>query len=515
MRLTLAMLLVPGFASVACAQQAPRVIVAEIHPTVIDGTIREYSSAPPDIILTPQGEGARRGRLWIRNIGKGLMIAGDIEGGPPDFPHDQDSLLAKDHIEIWLAAGVDPVLPPIGWGNQFGENTLADGADSCADDVEPPRDSSPEALRACREWAVKQQKYRRYFERLFLRQWLLAPDYATESFAVPAYEEIVSRFASKAEIPEALKPRGKPKFSYSPSARGYTFQVLIPYEIFPPLPSLDLRDVRLLVDVFSAAPAGKKMGALSSSSPARVWAKPETFNLLRIDPPRLFHMTPCDLPLNGTDIYGHMRDAWFIPRAEQEGAYESDALLIVNGAAGYRYDPAGLSPAIRPVHDFWISVSAGEWICGPPLTHKKNNQRTASEHRVDAEGLATHRLPTGDLLVKDGPSASYSEFGSGECGGCPYTDLTIYRLASDHKFYKVLQLGGIIAGRGSSPADQDFAISPDWSQITEYDYYQDASDEKDPGSWSSTTYCLKDSSYEKCGEKTDVLPPNPRTLKEL
>jgi hypothetical protein len=516
MRFTLAVLFVLVFASVVCAGQAPRVTVAEIHPTVIGGSINEYTSAPPDIILSPQGEGARRGRLWIRNIGKGLLIAGDIEGGPPDFPRDKDSLLAKDHVEIWLTAGVAPVLPPIGWGHQFGENTLPEGADSCADDLEPPRDSSPEALQACREWAAKQQKYRRYFQRLFLRQWLLAPDYTIESFAAPAYEEIASRFASKEEIPQALKPRGTPKFWHSPSAKGYTFQILIPYGIFPPLPSLDLRDLRLLVDVFGAATAGKKMGAFSGSSPARVWARPETFNMLRIDPPRVFHMTPCDLPLNGTDIYGNVRDAWFIPPEEQKGEYESDAFLIVNGAAGYRYEPAGLSPVIRSIHDFWISVSPGEWICGPPLTHKKDNQMTAFEQRVGAEGLATHRLPNGDLLVKDGPSVSYSEFGSGECGGCPYTDLTIYRLASDNKFYKVLQLGEIISGRGSAPADQDFTVSPDWSQITEYDYYLGQDDGKgDTGSWSSTTYCLKDSHYEKCGERSAVVPPNPRTLKEL
>jgi hypothetical protein len=493
------------------AQQTPRVTVTEIHPTAIDAAINEYTSTPPDIILTPQGEEARRGRLWIRNIGKGLLIAGDIEGGPPDFPRNKDSLLAKDHVEIWLTAGVDPVLPPIGWGHQFGENTLPEGPDSCADDLEAPRDSSPEAQRACREWATKQQKYRRYFQRLFLRQWLLAPDYAVESFAAPAYEEIASRFASKEEIPEVLKPRGTPKFWYSLSAKGYTFQALIPYEMFPPLPSLDLRDLRLLVDVFGAAPTGKKMGAFSGSSPARVWARPETFNLLRIDPPRVFHMTPCDLPLNGKDIYGNVRDAWFIPQEEQKGEYESDAFLIVDSAAGYRYEPAGLSPVVRPVHDFWISVSPGEWICGPPLTHKKDNQRTAFKQRVDAEGLATHRVPNGDLLVKDGPSASYSEFGSGQCGGFPYTNLIIYRLTPDNKIYEALKLGDIIAGLGSAPQDQDFTVSPDWSQITEYNQEQD--DEKgNPGTWSSTTYCLKDSRYEKCGEKSDVVPPNPRTL---
>jgi len=514
MRMSFALQAVLAFSSAVCAQRGPDVTVGEIHPATIDGSINEYTSVPPDINLTPQAEGARRGRLLDSNIGKGLLIAGDIEDGPPDFPHNKDSLLAKDHIEIWLAAAVDPALPPIGWGHQFGENTLPNGADSCVDNLEAPRDSSPEALRACREWAAKQQKYRRYFQRLFLRQWVLAPDYAIESYAAPAYEEIASRFASKQEIPELLKPRGTPRFWYSPSAKGYTFQVLIPYGIFPPLPSLDLRNLRLLVDVFSAAPAGKKMGTFSGSSPVRVWAKPETFNSLHIDPPRVFRMTPCDLPLSGTDIYGKVRDAWFIPQEEQKGEYESDAFLIVNGAAGYRYEPAGLSPNVRPIHDFWISVRPGEWVCGPQLAHKKDNQGTVFKQRVEAEGLATHRLPNEDLLVKIGPLVSYSEFGSGQCGTCPRTELDVYRLTPDNKIYEALKLGDVIAELGPSPQAQDFTVSPDWSQITEYDQEQD--DEKGtPGTWSSTTYCLKNSHYEKCGNKSDVVPPNPPILKEL
>jgi hypothetical protein len=92
MRLTLAMLVVLVFAYVVCAGQAPHVTVAEISPTVIGGSINEYTSAPPDILPTPQGEGSRTGRLWIRNTGKGLLIAGDVEGGAPDFPRDNRRL---------------------------------------------------------------------------------------------------------------------------------------------------------------------------------------------------------------------------------------------------------------------------------------------------------------------------------------------------------------------------------------------------------------------------------------
>ena len=149
MRFILANLLALVFVPVVCAQRAPRVTVTEIHPAALSGSMNEYTPAPPDIILAPQGQGARRGRLWIRNTGNGLLIVGDIEGGPPDFPGDKRSLFVKDHVEVWLAADVDAVLQPIGWGNQFGENALAKGADSCEDylkEAEAPVENSPESV---------------------------------------------------------------------------------------------------------------------------------------------------------------------------------------------------------------------------------------------------------------------------------------------------------------------------------------------------------------------------------
>jgi hypothetical protein len=290
MRAALANLLVLVLSPVVCAQETARVTVTEGHSTASRGSVNQSPSTPPDIVLVPRGEDARRGRLWILNTGNGLLIAGDIEGGRPDFPADQSSLLAKDHVEVWLAADVDPVLPPIGWGNQFGQNALERGAHSCEgylNDATVPADNSPESVQKCRERAAQQQKYRSYFQRLFLRQWLLVPGYAIESFAAPAYDQIVSRFAGDG-VPSTLNPHGTPEFQYSPSSNGYRFQILIPYVAFPPLPSLELRDLRLLVDVFSAAKPGKKMGSFSSSSPSRLWGNPGTFNGLRLNPPRVF-----------------------------------------------------------------------------------------------------------------------------------------------------------------------------------------------------------------------------------
>jgi hypothetical protein len=279
--------------------------------------------------------------------------------------------------------------------------------------------------------------------------------------------------------------------------------------------------LRLLVDVFRAVPPGKKVGGYSTSSPARVYGKPETFNTLRLDSPFYFRLTPCDLPLVASDKRGEYHPAWFLPTS-RPGQDISDTFIVVNDPAGYRYEPAGLSPTVRRTHYFWKDVGQDEWVCGPHLTYKRRGQSESFPFTISEDGFATKRLADGTLLVKTGPRVWYSEFGSGQCGACPWTDLRVFELGKDMKFYGVLSLGDVVGGPPGL-FSQDFTVSSDWSQITEYDFR--GSDNGDPPeSWSSTTWCLSENSrkgeahaysYEKCGQKEKVQPPDPPVLKEL
>lgn len=523
MRTTLAAIVFLFGATLSARQQGP-VSVPETHAANFSASIAAYSSQPPDVILTPKAKGARPGRLWIRNVDNGILIVGDIQGGPPAFSRDKASLLSQDHIEIWLAAGVDPIFPAIGWGNQFGETLLPDGPASCSSpDTEQGssmyQPGSQKSLRACRDWAAEQQNYRKYFRRLFLRQWVLGPGYAQESYATPAYQQISSRFAGlyegsiDDESPDSIRPSGAPKTWFSQSPKGYTFEALIPYSIFPPLPSLDVSDLRLLVDVFSAAKPGQKSAVFSTSSPSRVPGDPGTFNQLVLNPPRVFHMTPCDMPLTGRGVYGTEHDAWFIPGSAPLNAYQSAAFLIVNEAGGDWYDPKGLSPIIHPVHDFWTSAGPHEWVCGPQLTHTKDGRSVTFDQRIDRDGLSTRRLPNGDLLVKSGPFVdTVNQFGAGECGNCSYTSLQVFRITPDDKLNVALKLGNTLMGISPFPVEEDFKISPDWSQIVDF---QESPDQNgDDGPWSSTKYCLQDSRYVECGKQDNVPPPKSPLLNQ-
>ena len=464
--------------------------------------------APPDMRLIPHGEGARNGSVWVRNLGHSLGIWGIVDGPPPVFAQTKESVLASDHIEVWLAATADVPMPPIGWGNQFDQIELPKGEVSCTDWQKSRSGPNVEVSETeCRKWAAAQIRYRSTLKRLFVRQWLLTSDYSIESFATPAYGQIAGRLA-----PNALKPP-QPKLQMTvtvlPGDPGhYRFQIQIPYTDFPPLPALELRDLRLMVDVFSSAPAGKKVGSFSTTSPGRVWGQPGTFNHVQLDPPRVFQMSPCQAGLTGTDMYGDEHPAWFIPRSNQALGMQRDAFILVNYAHGYAYGPDGLSPVVRPVAHFWHSVGPGEWICGPRLAYSKGTTRKLFRETIDQEGLDTKRLSDGTLLIKSGPNVYYSEFGSGQCGACPRVDMGFYGLDKDLNLTEAFALDEIVGG-----GSMDLSISDDWSTITRFD--QEMTADGGAGPWSSTKLCLHGAVYEECGEQPNVRPPDPPLLKEL
>jgi hypothetical protein len=524
LRATVAFLLC-ALAPFASSQRGSAPIkVPQVLHRGFQNSITPYTDRPADLTLTPHGQGARRGDVWIQNVGIGLLVVGRVDGERPDFPRNQNLILAKDHVELWLADGKDPDLPPLGWGNQFDQVALPNGADSCADwathgaSETPAAPAAAGAEKRCRTWAETQARYRPFLKRLFVRQWLVTPDYAVESFATPAFDEIAAHFASdkpdSEEVPTALKPADQLQmwFGHGRDQTGYTFEILIPYTAFPPLSTTNLSDLRLLVDVFNPPPAGNGVVAYSTSSLARIYAKPDTFNALRLDPPQQFQLTPCDMPLAAKDKYGDTHAAWFIPKADPGMGVDSDAFILVNDGSGYQYEPDALSPVARPVHFFWHGIGGSEWVCGPYLSYRNSEQSLSFDLSVDEDGFDARRLPGGDLLIKVGPRVYGSEFGSGTCGACPRTELRILRLGADQRPLQMLRLGGIIDnGAGAS---QDFALARDWSRIVQYDQ-PGLDDQGKPGPWSSTAWCRGESTYGQCDHQDNVEPPDPPALKEL
>jgi hypothetical protein len=461
------------------------------------------------IQLIRRTDRARTGRVWIRETGHSIRVIGEVDGAPPVWPNTPAEILSTDHVEVWVASANDVELPPIGWGDQFGMHSLGSDND-CANFTSPHGPSEDAAAqKSCRDWYRTQEDYRRLFKQLFVRQWLMGGNVVEETFATPAYESITKEYGIKDLA--ALEPRGKVEFHAVTHAGkpGYTFEIDIPYSALPPMNSLEMSQMRFMVDIFSAAPAGRKEGAFSTSSAARAFGKPETFNLLKFEQPHEFQLTPCETKLEGTDAYGQIHPAWFILKQSPQDAYQQDTFLVVNEAHGYQYEPGDtISPTIRNIHFFWRQIAAQEWACGPQLVYRAHGVTHAFDTEVSEEGFDARRAADGRVLIKDGPEVWFSEFGSGQCGACPRMKLSIHALDQDLNLISIFDLFETVGGP-PGPSSGDLVVSPDWTRIVKYE--QVTMD--DAGSWTATSYCLGAGVYQPCGIQENVKPPDPPVLR--
>ncbi len=490
----------------------------------------------PTFTLSAKALGAPAAKVWVRSAQAGLIVQGLVDGQAPQWATSRSDLLEKDHVEVWLAGATDVKLPPIGFGNQFGPETLETPAD-CTKAYGPSeypgtdRDKVP-ALQAdaakklawCQQWLTQQVAYRKLLPRLFVRQWAFSgADY-------PHHGVLAEEFAGDAArqmdfVPDLLQPRqgvlADAAVTQPQKQPGrWHFEILIPWSAFPPLNHLAVKDLWLKVDVFARAPDGRRTGPFATSAPGGIFGRPITFNHIALQKPQEFAITPCHVGLTAADIYGDEEATWFMPPVETaEPSGELPAapptavdFLIENPAGGYFYDPDGWSPEIQPQPRFWHTLGPGEAICGPKLAYRRSGKTFQYEPVLEREGFDVKLLPDGWLLVKSGPTAApRSNFGSGQCGACPLAWLKVYTLSPTGKLESALQIDEEMEQPPPGTMASDFDFSADWQHAT---YFQFVSEDAVKGVWNSTEYCLRGHHYEACGAKSKVPEP-PVRIKEL
>lgn len=485
--------------------------------------------------LIPRAPGAHAGEIWVRSADDGLHISGKVQVGDNDlhWPKEKSEMLASDHVEIWLSASNKVEMPPIGYGNQFGENDLKSVADCASTDADGGAGGPPGSdKKTCERWYGKQLEYRKQLQRLFTRQWLTAGP--GDNGQVPVFEDFatsawgsLSQGFSDSELPTALEPHGNEgvtsefaedsgeKEGNRSVAADYRFQFFIPWTAFPPTQELDLRDIWLMVDVFGVAPEGKKMGPLSTTSPQRVWGRPSSFNHLAFDVPRKHEITPCRAAATEQDMYGDPHAIWYFPMKGKEPLELSAVYDIENPAGGYMYQPDGVSPIFKKDDHFWKTAPDGAIVCGPELGWRRDDVAKTSSFAVEQQYFEAKALSDGWLLVRTGPDLStLSPFGSGQCGACTVVDFHIYAISPKGEIATALDINDAFTGLNDQATGGDFAIEPDWKKVTFYESFGgDSSADGENESWKATSYCLQGHSYAKCGEDKNVKPPDPPNFK--
>jgi len=483
---------------------------------------------PPTLTLVPHSPQSHPGKIWLTTTGEGLHIWGQVQATDhaPQPPQDNAALLSADHVEVWLSGSPAVSMPAIGWANQFGPKNLA-GPAGCATSAGAIRtDPAPaKVVAACQSWYAQQLRYRQDLSHLFVRQWVFAaaggppssfaPARSFEDFASTAWAAL-SASLSPHDLPTLLQPQPADGFlaetsaqPASPAPPGYSFHVFIPYTAFPPVQQLRLADLYLDVDVFSAAPAGRKLGDVSSTASARLPGQPATFNQLRLSAPRTFSFSPCDYAPAPDAPSADRTSGWFFPTAP--GAALRSAIGFVNPSGGYMNEPARVSPEITQAAFFWQQLANGASVCGPSLAWRNGAQIQRSKFSVDEKYFSAQSLPDGWSLLRSGPSIhTHGQFGSGMCGACQTASFDIYAVSPQGEIATALHLDQDLSGEGRSPEAADLAIAPDWSRIVFYREF----DQPDP-TWTSITYCLRGHAYEVCAESKLTEPPQPANFKEI
>ncbi len=400
-------------------------------------------------------------------------------------------------IYLWLKDSKDLNLPPIGWGNQFGHNTL-NTQDSCLSEKADNTHQIVDNIDECKKWYQKQIKFREEFKKLFVRQWQMNSDTVGEKYASVAYSALSDYTKDNLKT---LRPTSTPtiKFSDNKINGDYTFEIHIPWESLPPMSSLTLKDINIFISL------------------SDLEEKDIKYQTMTLPSSREYYITSCKYELGNNygvskPIFSDLAVPYIIP---SKNLNINKTIMIDNTTDGYQYDPnaSSTSPTAYEIDNYFEkNISRGETICGSQLSFIKNNKIIKTDISVSSTTLGIKHISNDEILVKNGPYSFYSYYGVGQCGMCvrgalniTYMNMLTGTSTTSYNFYTVFDAN-----------DVDFVISPDWKKLIKYEFgpKEEAVDRYDSDKyiWTSISYCYNDTAhiYEECASNKNATPPSPR-----
>ncbi|HKV10571.1 MAG TPA: ankyrin repeat domain-containing protein, partial [Thermoanaerobaculia bacterium] len=302
------------------------------------GRVGEWTGLPPSVALG-RGDQVAGGskvrneadfgtRVWLAFGEEGLVVAGEVRDDAVLWPAGPGDLLASDHVEVWLAfPGVG--MPDLGFGSQWGWTDLP-GLKACA---EADFISEDTVLEECEQWVGWQLERRRVLPRLFVRQFLIAPDQVTEAF----WHEALSILGEDDVPPETKACCAGAVSRFQPAAGGYTFEALLPPGLWPATRQMPIQEVRLQIDFVDNDAGHEKQETFLSSSRERKFGRPETLNRARLAAPLAVESDP---PLAASLLAGP-GSRFVVPGRTVTRLYS-----LKNFSVGYQRQPEVPSPAL-------------------------------------------------------------------------------------------------------------------------------------------------------------------------
>jgi hypothetical protein len=481
----LAVLLSSALRGTLCAQPIPY-----INSRFQIGTLNA-GNPPANAVDLGDTNGKSTGKVWAAQGQNGIVVYGKVEGIRPQWARFPNEMSTRTHVNLWFGATPDVPMPEIGWRNQFG--------DANCEEYEK-RENRGRNAEDCATWAARQALYRNQLRRLFVREWQLAPRVSNETFATAAFREALG-FATDFESGalRKMEPKGTP-FMESQEGSAFQLEIVVPWEAFPPVSSLELSEIYLVVEIAEGDTI------LASTRPARKQDDPSSFDKFVLSKPVVSRITSCKYPLEGSILSRKYVPAWYYLTANGSIA---DTFVLANLPVGYRYDPEGLSPIPVWTHRFEKDIGNGNVVCGPELRYLAGKMVWESDEQIDEQESRFRRLADGSYHLRSGPIwGTRSPLGTGRCGACATLSVSVFHLEP----LKGISISFTESFLFDPPQldDADIRFSSDWKTITVY-RAAEAPDGKT--TWSSQQYCLAaNNNYGECGTGPAGPPPRPRQL---
>lgn len=493
----------------------PADTIPSLEAFVRDGRLDEWRDLPP-LFVIPASETRPAARVWLGVTADGLAVAAVVQtaGGPATgVPSPRQAALspAGPLFTLHLATGTPLELPPVGFGNQFGFETLQ-SEDECV----PLTAGGDQA--ECRRWFQHQLDYREQLRQLMHRAWEITPSRVRELVSSRALEGLPEEAREKAS---ALVGGALPEASWSQvPGSGQAFEILIAWDAFPPVEGLELKQLRFAFEV-GAAP-----GTVDEVS----------YKVLDLAMPRRYSLTPCRYGLqnvlidNGPGIARRptSSDARYLIQPGSSLDVRS-VWVLDHETRGYLYfpEPTTLAPALYQATFFAHELGDDHWLCGPVIAAATSSEvsetieltrsggalgNAGADLILDSAEVHVRELPDGAFLVTEGPLVYYSAYGSGQCGACPRVSLEVYRLEREG-----LRLTPLFAYRtvdpwaGADEAGIEVQVSAAQDTISIWEWH--AQTDTEAGRWSLERHCLDPGldGYGLC-EQSDTVPQPERIL---
>ncbi len=435
----------------------------------LDGSVAEWQGRPP-------AARTDRGLLWVGQTSQGFVAAGRVDDRRFPFAAATAANQPGSRLEVWLSLAEDFEFPNMSYPEEV-----------CAG-------MEAAAKASCLAWRKKESDLRDNGKKLFTRMWRVVPSAAEEAYALPSYDSMTGAERETLGFP---RPDGLPKRRFRTAADGaVTFEVLIPWNLFPPANRLNIERAQFRADFdwegFTSL----------STGPTNGYAGYEVLPVVAVAPPVSAQIGRCAQPLTAFDIGGGESPVFYFLSSDGHNARR--VFFFDNFEEPYMPQfPFAEYPGMltRNVPQFSQVLGKDEFLRGPYLSCRNRNvvkqfpiwmgPDPGTVSIAPAAPLLVRAMPDGTRLFRLGPAQS---------------QYSLSHKAGDIWTLKIFSLSPSLDAREALNVSEwtyyfpgfEIEVSEDWRRVTVFTA---------KGNWESETFCLSGAVYKSCGKNPNAPAP--------